>query len=130
MTSQLSLRGPQARGNPCPSARYDSKGPQCEVRYYHLRSGDHNIGEDGPLAGLNRMLVQKGFVMNINESVAEVKPIQEVVQSDPVIRSIVDEVAKGNINATAPHEHMNKVWTEEEKQRLFAAMEFFYPKHN
>lgn len=99
-----------------------------QVRYYRLTNGENNIGEDGPLSGLNKMLAEKGFVMDTKTKFTPAKTIQEAVQNDAVLKSVVDEVAKGNISATAPHEHMNKVWTEEEKRRLFGAMEYFYPK--
>lgn len=98
-----------------------------EVKYYQVSDGQNNIGLDGPLSGLNKVLGEKGFVMDVNLN-STAQPISEAAQNDPFIRSIASEIAKGNINATAPHEHMNKVWTEDEKKELFTAMEFFFPK--
>ena len=100
-----------------------------QVRYYRLTQGASNAGVDRPLSTLNASFLQKGYVMHIHQpTYSQPTPISEAVTSDPALRSVMDEVAKGNITATAPHLHMNRIWSTEEKQELVKAMEFFFPK--
>lgn len=97
------------------------------VRYYRIATGEHNIGDDRPLSTLNASLAKRGYAMKMENTVTSV-PISEAVKADPMLKSVIDEVSKGNINATAPHSNMDRIWTEGEKRTLVGAMEHFFPK--
>lgn len=99
-----------------------------EVRYYSLPGGENNIGLDGPLSALNSSFMEKGYVMNISDQQKAVQPIREAVLNDAELRAVMAEVSQGNITATAPHQHMNRVLSVEEKSKLVKSMEFFFPK--
>lgn len=101
-----------------------------QVRYYRLPTGETNTGYDKPLSYLNASFLEKGYIMNLNQNSQNSTPIRDAVQHDPVLRSVMDEVAKGNITATAPHQHMHRIWSLEEKAKLVDAMEYFFPKNS
>lgn len=102
-----------------------------QVRYYRLATGETNTGYDKPLKTLNASFIEKGYVMNMNQTTSNnPMPIRDAVQHNDVLRSVMEEVSKGNITATAPHQHMHRIWTSDEKKKLVDAMEYFFPKNS
>jgi len=97
------------------------------VRYHRHLTGENNFGFDKSLRELIAKFSERGYIVNTathNDPV----PISEAIKQEPILRSVLQQMAQGNISPSAPFDGMEKPWSEDDSKKLVSTMERIFPK--
>lgn len=90
------------------------------TKYVKFKCRTHNLSDASSCSEMHNKISNWGYVMYYGTQT--VVPIAEAVANDPAVKDVVDGVKSGMIAANAPCISMHKNWSEEEKERLKAAL--------
>ncbi|OBY48670.1 hypothetical protein [Pseudomonas sp. AU12215] len=93
-----------------------------DTKYFELQANNGNLTEDVGLAGLNRAFMERGMVMYLANGQAPMS-IRDAAAQDDRVKELVDGIAKGSLSLSAPCDAQFIKPTQEDKDRLKAALD-------
>jgi hypothetical protein len=89
-----------------------------EVKYFEIASESHNLSAAHDFHGITKKLIERGFIMYLNNGTQQSVPIKEAASNDPRIKEMIGKVEAGGLVPSAPCPSMFNEWTEAEEKEL------------
>lgn len=96
-----------------------------EVKYFNIKSQDHNVSAAGMYQAINDAVIERGIVMYPTYE-GKTVPIQDAAKTDPSISTLVRNIKTGDAIAEAPSGRDTVVWTDTDLKRLDDSLEAFF----
>ena len=99
-----------------------------EVRYVRFNTREHNLVESETIDQVADRIIKEGIVMYKNMPSQTGVPVAVAAESDPKVRTTLEEVKGGTKGPRAPFDTMRDPWTPEAERRLDAALNRVFPR--
>ncbi|BAU39131.1 hypothetical protein APT_02049 [Acetobacter pasteurianus NBRC 101655] len=96
------------------------------VKHLVFGCGSNNLSETATIADVGRLLGTRGTVMYTNKP--KMIPISEAVANDLNVSSAVGKLSTGEHVPTAPCDAMYSSWSDEDKEKMQAALREIFPE--
>lgn len=111
------------------SAKGEDKLTGGEIKFIELRTGSHNLTNQGSIDSVAQDIVDRGWVMynNGKNSRTSIK-IDEAAANDTRVADLIKDIATGSVTATAPCDSMYNKWSDADKQRLRGTLDAIFAR--